>query len=143
MNKPFDFMTMARKVQEAHCVRHGIEIERHFTDEQLAESDSVLAEVEAELYGHSPLGELVGQLSPEEQAILGEITAKTLIPFRVTVTVPGHAPEQIGLIAQHACDAVTKAIEIMFPDFDSEKPTGGFSIKVEAVRRQEAKSCAA
>ena len=143
MNKPFDFFTIAKQVQEAHAVRHGYPVNRQFSDAELAPSKSLIAEVEAELYGQSPLGELVGQLSPEEQAILGEITAKNLIPFRVTVSIPGRAPEQIGLIAEHSCDAVTKAMEIMFPDFDSEKPDGALSIKVETVRRQEAKSCAA
>ncbi len=124
---------IARKTQEAHCVRHGIAIERHFTDEQLAESNSVLAEVEAELYGRAPIEELVGKLSPSELALLDEIKTKPLIPFRVTVTVPSMPPEQIGLIAAHACDAVTKAMGIMFPDFDTEKPVGALSIKVEPL----------
>lgn len=77
--------------------------------------------------------ELFGKLSPVEQAMLDDLNTKTLIPFHVTVTVPGVGREQINLLAPTSCDAVIRALEIMFPDFDEEKPAGGLAIKVEAI----------
>ncbi len=129
-----DFFKIAQQTQEAYCVRHGIPVSRQFTDEELAPCHEGIADAERELYGVMTTDERLGHLSPVEQAMLDEINTKKLIPFRVSVTVPGRAPEQIGLIAAHACDAVTKAMEIMFPDFDSEKPAGGLAIKVEAIK---------
>lgn len=77
--------------------------------------------------------ELFGRLSPVEQSMLDDLNTKTLIPFSVAVTVPGVGREQINLLAPTSCDAVIRALEIMFPDFDEEKPGGGLAIKVEAI----------
>lgn len=127
-----DFFKLAQQTQEAYCVRHGIQVSRQFTDEELSPCHDGIAEAERELLGVMTTDERLGHLSPVEQAMLDEFSTKKLIPFRVSVTVPGHAPEQIGLIAAHACDAV-----------DSEKPAGGLAIKVEALRRAEQQPCAA
>jgi hypothetical protein len=123
---------MMRKTQEAYCVRHGIPVDRQFSDDELADSQRTLTEVERELYGMTD-DERMGRLGPEEQALLDELNGKNLITFRVTVTVPGRMPDQINVLAPHACNAVTMALELMFPEFDSVKPTGGIQIKAEAI----------
>ena len=128
-----DLLKIARQTQEAYCVSHGIPVTRQFSDAELAPSHDHIADAERDLYGMTR-DERLGRLSPDEQAQLNELNGRTMIPFRVSVTVPGHAPEQIGLIAVHACDAITKAMEIMFPDFDSVKPETGLAIKVEAIK---------
>lgn len=124
---------MMRKTQEAYCVRHGIPVDRQYSDDELADSHRTLTEVERELYPLMSDDERLGRLGPEEQALLNELNDKSLIPFRVTVAVPGLAPEQVNVLAPHACNAVTMALELMFPDFDSVKPTGGIQIKAEAI----------
>lgn len=125
----FDLM---RKTQEAYCVRHGLPVDRQFSDDELAPCAEGIAEAERELYGMTQ-DERLGRLGPEEQALLDELNGKNLIPFRVTVTVPGRMPDQINVLAPHACNAVTMALELMFPDFDCVKPTGGIQIKAEAI----------
>lgn len=130
MSSLFDLM---RKTQEAYCVRHGLPVSRQFSDADLADSQRTLTEVERELYPLMSDDERMGRLGPDEQALLDELNDKNLIPFRVTVTAPGLAPEQVNILAPHACNAVTMALELMFPDFDSVKPTGGIQIKAEAI----------
>lgn len=52
--------------------------------------------------------------------------------FSVTVATAQDV-EHINLLAEHSCDAVTKAVEMLLPDFDSAKPAG-LSIKVAPVK---------
>lgn len=70
-------------------------------------------------------------LSPDES----ESAGKLMLPFRVTVTVPNRIPEQLSILAASSCDAVMRAFELLFPDFDSVKPHGGLKVAVEPVRR--------
>lgn len=128
----FDLM---RKTQEAYCVRHGIPVERQFSDAELAPCAEGIAQAERELYGLMSDEERIGRLGPEEQALLDELNGTSLIPFRTTVTVPGRLPEQIDVLAPNACAAVTMVLELLFPDFDSVKPHGGLKVAVEPVRR--------
>lgn len=130
MSVLFDLM---RKTQEAYCVRHGIPVERQFSDAELAPCAEGIAQAERELYGFMSDEERIGRLGPEEQALLDELNGKSLIPFRVTVTVPSLAPEQVNVLAPHACAALTMALEALFPDFDSVKPVAGLKIKVESI----------
>jgi hypothetical protein len=70
-------------------------------------------------------------LSQDEE----ECAGKLMLPFRVTVTVPNRIPEQLSILAASSCDAVMRAFELLFPDFDSVKPHGGLKVAVEPVRR--------
>lgn len=126
----FDLM---RKTQEAYCVRAGIPVARKFSDVELTDSMQGLAEAERELYGDGDARqELVGPLSAAERKILGDLDRR-MMGFRVTVAMPNAMPETVNLMALHSCEAVTKALELMFPDFDSEKPVGILGVKVEPI----------
>ncbi len=87
--------------------------------------------------------ERIGRLGTDERAMLANLNKQNLICFRVTVTVSGCVTEQINVIAPHACNAVTMAMELMFPDFDSVKPTSGIQIKAEPVRAKSRMAVAA
>lgn len=130
----------AQQIQEAFCIRRGIPVARQFSDEQLAESHTNLAEAELELYGRMTRDEQFGRLAPEEQALLDELNRR-LIPFRVTVTMADRT-EQLSVLASDACMATVRVFEVIFGDFDSEKPQS-FKLKVEAIRRREVQPCAA
>ena len=52
--------------------------------------------------------------------------------FSVTVAT-AQGVEHINLLAEHSCDAVIKAVEMLFPEFDDAKPAG-LSIKVTPVK---------
>lgn len=69
-------------------------------------------------------------LSPAEQ----EIAGTKLMPFCVTVAQAGSEPDQLRVLAPSCVDAVTMALEIMFPDFDTMKPAGSLSIKAEPLK---------
>lgn len=47
-------------------------------------------------------------------------TAK-LIPFRVTVTTASQT-ETISILAPHSCAATIQVVEMMFGEFDADKP---------------------
>jgi hypothetical protein len=56
-------------------------------------------------------------------------------PFLVSIKTPNSIHEQIFIIAASSCDAVMRAFELMFGDFDSVKQHGGMKIAVKPVRR--------
>ena len=72
-------------------------------------------------------------LSPSERGLLAAMNAKTLIAFRLTVAFDGKKAENISLLATDACHAISQGIEIMFPDFDAEKPRTGMSIMAAPI----------
>lgn len=123
--------TFMRKTQEAQAVRLGVNIQRQFSDEDLAPSMALLSEAEREILTMTP-AERLGELSAVEQAALNDLNAKTLIRFRVTVTVDGRATEVISLTAPDACAAMMQSVEMLFGDFSVVKPNR-FKVKVEPV----------
>lgn len=131
--------TLMLKAQEAQAVRLGIEIPRQFTDAELAESTALLEQAERELYGADPRDESGCPLSAAELTKLRDLDRK-VIPFLVTVTTAEGAT-QINVLATDACMASTRAAEIMFPDFDCEKPMA-FKIKVEPINVVKLKEAA-
>ena len=133
-----DLLTLMRKTQEAQAVRLGIQVERQFTDDELAGSMDLLAEAEAELYGTDPRNEGV-PLSGIERQKLSELNRR-LIPFRVTITTTTGSDE-VNVLATDACMANMRAAEILFPDLDCEKPMA-FKIKVEPVNVVQLKEAA-
>lgn len=124
---------MMRKSQEAQAVRLGIPVSRQFSDDELVESIQALAEaehdLELEMYGSDPRNEGV-PLSAPELKNLHEINGK-LIPFRVTLTLPDRT-EQINILATDACNANVRVVEMIFGDFNADKPQA-FKLKVEPV----------
>jgi hypothetical protein len=63
-----------------------------------------------------------------------------MILFSVTVYAPGSMPEQINILSDHACNAVTMAFELLFGDsksFEQIKKGGGLKIAVEPISREE------
>lgn len=133
----FDLM---RKTQEAYCVRHGIPVDRQFSDDDLADSQRTLTEAERELYGTMTADERMGRLGPEEQALLDELNAKNLIPFRVTVTTARQI-ETINILAPNSCAATVQAVEMMFGEFDADKPEA-FKLKVEPMKQRDLRRAA-
>lgn len=114
-----DLLQQFRKIDEAYRVRHGLPVDRQFSDDELAPSQEGLDHAERELFG------------------------ETLIPFAAKVTFPGQAPVRLNILATHSCDAITRALEIACPDFDTVKPKGRIDIQVTPLRAQEAEPCAA
>lgn len=125
----FDLM---RKTQEAQAVRLGVNVSRQFSDEELAPSMELLSEAERELLTMTP-AERLGELSPVEQAALNDLNAKTLIPFRVTVTTDNRL-EVVNVLAPDACSANVQIIEMLFGDFDAIKPKA-IKVKVEPINQ--------
>lgn len=134
-----NLLTLMRKTNEAQAVRLGVPVQRQFSDDELAGSMELLAEAEAEFYGLDPRDESGGPLSAPEVTRLRELNRK-LIPFRVTVTTAAGA-KQINVLATDACMANVRAAEILFPDFDCEKPMA-FKIKVEPINVVQLKEAA-
>lgn len=134
-----ELLTLMRKTNEAQAVRLGVQVERQFSDDELAGSMELLAEAEAEFYGLDPRDESGGPLSAPEIAKLRELNRK-LIQFRVTVTTSAGA-KRINVLATDACMANVRAAEIMFPDFDCAKPMA-IKIKVEPVNVDQLKEAA-
>ena len=126
-----DLFTLMRKANEAQAVRLGIPVPRQFSDDEIAESMDLLSQAERDLLVMSP-AERLGQLSPVEQATLNDLNAKTLIPFRVSVTLPDRF-EILNVRAPDACYALMQVIETLFGDFSTPRPRG-FKIKVEPVK---------
>lgn len=108
-----DLFTLMRKTQEAQAIRLGVEIERQFTDDELAGSMELLAEAEAEIYGTGP------------------------ITFRVTITTASGV-RRLDVLATDACMANIRAAEIMF---QADKPMA-FKIKVEPINVAQLKEAA-
>jgi len=123
------FETM-RKTQEAHAVRLGIPVARQFSDDELAGSMAELESAERELFGMKP-EERLGELSEVERAALNDLNAKTLIPFRVTVTTDDRI-EVVNVLAPDACSANVQIMEMLFGDFGAIKPRA-IKIKVEPI----------
>ena len=117
------FDTM-QKIAEAHCVNQGIPINRQFFDGELEQSQKLLNN------GLSQ-EEIMGHLSPEEQVALDSLNARTLMPFRVTVTADGLS-EAFDVLAPDACSANIMAMEMLFGDFTAARPKA-LKIKVEAI----------
>lgn len=124
-------LDMMRKANEAQAVRLGIPVSRQFSDNELADSMTALADAEREFYGLDPRDESGCPLSPVEQHKLDELSRR-LIPFCVTV-VTADRTEQINVLAAHACAANVMVVEMLFGEFDAEKPQS-FKIKVEPVQ---------
>ena len=97
---------------------------------ELVESHKGLSQAERELLTMQP-AERLGELSAVEQAALNDLNAKTLIPFRVTVTTDDWL-EMVNVLAPDACSANTQIMEILFGDFDASKPKA-VKVKVEPV----------
>lgn len=124
----FDLM---RKSQEAQAVRLGVSIPRKLSDEEIAPSMQALSDAECDLYGDMSIEERLGKLSPCEQRLLNEMNLK-LITFRVTVTTASNT-ETINILAHHSCAAAIQAVDILFGEFDADKPEA-FRLMVEPTR---------
>lgn len=135
MSSLFDMM---RKTNEAQAVRLGIPVSRQFSDSELIDSMQALVDAERELYGMNE-DERLGKLGPDEKRLLDELNRK-LIPFRVTVTLPDRT-EQINILATDACHANIRVVEMIFGDFDAEKPQS-FRVKVEPVQTRNLRRAA-
>lgn len=134
-----DLFTFMRKTNEAYAVRHGLPVERQFSDAELVESHKGLSEAERDLLGMQP-AERLGELSAIEQAALNDLNATTLIPFRVTVTTNDRL-EVVNVLAPDACSANIQIMEMLFGDFDAIKPKA-IKIKVEPVKVSELRRAA-
>lgn len=134
-----DLFTFLRKTNEAYAVRHGIPVERKFSDAELVESHKGLSEAEREIYGMTET-ERLGELSAVEQAALNDLNAKTLIPFRVRVVAP-NVFETINVLAPDAISANLQVVAMLFGDFDAVKPPR-FKIKVEPIKVSELRRAA-
>lgn len=125
-------LDLMRKTTEAQAVRLGIPVVRQFSDDELASSMAELESAERELYGMKR-EERLGELSDVEQAALNDLNAKTLIPFRVTVTTDDRL-EVVNVLAPDACSANVQIIEMLFGDFDAIKPKA-IKVKVEPINQ--------
>ncbi len=134
-----DLFDLMRKTNEAYAVRHGIPVERKFSDAELVESHKGLSEAEREIYGMTET-ERLGELSAVEQAALNDLNAKTLIPFRVTVTTDDRL-EVVNVLAPDACSANVQILEMLFGDFSAAKPKA-IKIKVEPIKGCELRRAA-
>lgn len=134
-----DLFTLMRKTQEAQAVRLGVDVPRQFSDEDLAPSMALLSEAEREILTMQR-AERLGELSAVEQAALNDLNAKTLIPFRVTVTADDRL-EVVNVLAPDACSANVQIMEMLFGDFDAIKPKA-IKIKVEPMKVSELRRAA-
>jgi hypothetical protein len=131
MSPLFDLL---RKSNEAQAVRLGLPVDRQFSDDELVESIRALEEAEHDLaleFGTMSRDERLGKLSPDEQRLLNEMDSK-MLPFSVTVSTAAWI-ERINILAPDACAANIRAVEMMFGEFDTDKPQA-FRIKVEPVK---------
>ncbi|OIR02593.1 hypothetical protein GALL_153070 [mine drainage metagenome] len=124
------FQTM-RRLDEAYRLINGLPGKRQFPNADLAEPMKAIAQA-ARVSG-TPLSdeERYGvPLSAPEQ----EIAGTKMMPFCVTVTQGTEAPEQLRVLAPSSVDAVTMALEIMFPDFCGPQPKAWLKVAVELVK---------
>jgi hypothetical protein len=133
MNTPMDFFKIAQQTQEAYCVRHGIPVERKFSDDELVDSHMHIAGAERELSGDMSTDERLGRLSTDEQRLLDALDTRPLIPFRVTTSLAGQPAEQISILARTSCDAAIQAVQLLFLDA-GDCITTGFKVKGEPIR---------
>lgn len=134
---------MMRKTQEAQAVRLGLPINRQYSDDELVESIQALQEAEHDLaleLGVMSTDERLGKLGADEQALLDELNGKNLIPFRVTVTTASQI-ETINILAPNSCAATVQVVEMMFGEFDADKPEA-FKLKVEPVKQRDLRRAA-
>lgn len=139
VSKAGDLFTFLRKTNEAYAVRHGLPVERQFSDDDLAPCQQGLDEAERELYGMTP-AERLGELSTVEQAALNDLNAKKLIPFAVRVVAP-NVFETINVLAPDAISANLQVVAMLFGDFDTVKPPR-FKITVEPIKASELRRAA-
>jgi hypothetical protein len=136
------FFDLMRKTQEAQAVRLGLPINRQYSDDELVESIQALNEAEHELsleLGTMSTDERLGKLGPDEQRLLNELNRK-LIPFRVTVTTASNI-ETINILAAHSCAATIQVVEMLFGEFDADKPEA-FKLKVEPMKQRDLRRAA-
>lgn len=53
--------------------------------------------------------------------------------YKVTVSVPGHAPEILTISADHGCEAVMLGMQGVFQNPDNMKSVPGIRVTAEAV----------
>lgn len=122
------FQTM-RMIDEAHRVASGLPGIRHFPNEALP----IKAVAKAARIASTPLSdeERFGcALSPDEK----QIACTKMMPFNVTVTQGAEPPDQLRVLAPSSVDAVTMALDIMFPDFCGSQPKAWLKVAVELVQ---------
>lgn len=74
---------------------------------------------------------LAGGLSASEI----EHGGKELLACKVEVTPLGGATETVPVYAADTVDAINKAMEILYPDWDQEKPKSGMKVRVVVFGR--------
>jgi hypothetical protein len=84
-----------------------------------------------------PVGHAIEHVVPGARAALAN-AGHAMHTFRVTVTARGRIPEQINVLADHACTAAKMALELLFPDLECTKPIGWLKVAVEPIRRSDA-----
>lgn len=57
----------------------------------------------------------------------------TLNKYKVTVSVPGHAPEVLTILADHGCEAVMLGMQGVFQNPETIKSVPGIRVTAEAV----------
>lgn len=78
-------------------------------------------------------------LSPTEAAYwvddakLGD----TLYAYNVEVTAVGCESVSIPILATDSIDAITRAFELMYPNWDEDKPKSGMKIRVVSFERRK------
>lgn len=77
-------------------------------------------------------------LSPEEARywVDDEKRGELLHAYNVEVTEVGGATETVPVLASDSVDAIERAFAILFPDWDTKKPTSGMKIKVIAFDKR-------
>lgn len=53
--------------------------------------------------------------------------------YKVTISVPGHAPEILTILADHGCEAVMLGMQGVFQNPDNMKSVPGIRVTAEAV----------
>ncbi len=65
-----------------------------------------------------------------------EHVGPALIAFNVEITAVGGEPVIVPVLAVDSVDAINRGFEIMFPDWNTSKPTSGMKVKVVAFDRR-------
>ncbi len=58
----------------------------------------------------------------------------TLLACNVTVTPIGGQPETVPVLAADTVDAINIAMDILYPDWNTDKPKSGMKIHVEVFK---------